>query len=124
MAKHKGIGEVIATASRGSFGFGDLTKLAANVSTINRQLEVPRRMLKLAMEWGKVERVLPKVEMLPGEKRRDRVLSADEETRYLGAAVAIGESTLKSYGRALEGIRATMRVRNRFDPKTRFCFGM
>src|SRR5437763_1334984 len=34
------------------------------VSSINRQLEVLRRMLKLAMEWRKVERALPKVEML------------------------------------------------------------
>jgi len=30
IAQHKGIGEVIAMASRGSFGFGDLTKLAAD----------------------------------------------------------------------------------------------
>ncbi len=61
------------------------------VSTINRQLEVLRRLLKLAMEWGKVEKALPKVEMLPGENHRDRVLSADEEARYLEAATIIGE---------------------------------
>jgi integrase len=79
------------------------------VSTINRQLEVLRRMLKLATEWGKVEKVLPKVEMLPGENQRNRVLTAEEETRYLDAATDIGNGILESYLRALEGIRATMR---------------
>jgi hypothetical protein len=45
-------------------------------------------MLKLAAEWGKVERLLPKVEMPSGENHRERVLSADEERRYLSAASA------------------------------------
>ena len=31
------------------------------IASINRQLEVLRRMLKLAVEWGKVEKLLPKV---------------------------------------------------------------
>jgi len=31
------------------------------VSSVNRELEVLRRSLKLAMEWGKVEKILPKV---------------------------------------------------------------
>ena len=79
------------------------------VTTINRQLEVLRRMFKLAVEWGKVEKALPKVEMLPGEKHRDRVLSADEENSYINAATAIGESVLAAYTRALDGIRATQR---------------
>ncbi|MCL5745159.1 MAG: site-specific integrase [Acidobacteria bacterium] len=61
------------------------------VSTINRQLEVLRRMLKLATEWGKVDKALPKVEMLPGENHRDRVLSTDEEARYQAPPTAIGE---------------------------------
>jgi integrase len=90
------------------------------VSTINRQLEVLRRMLKLAMEWGKVEKVLPKVEMLPGENQRDRVLSADEEARYLEAATAIGEDILETYRRALEGIRATMRGEQPTRPEDPF----
>ena len=51
------------------------------VSSINRELQVLRRMLALAQEWGKVERVLPKVRMLSGERHRERVLSADEEAR-------------------------------------------
>jgi integrase len=79
------------------------------VSSINRQLEVLRRMLKLAMEWGRIDKALPKIEMLPGENHRDRVLSADEEAAYLESATAIGEDILESYRRALEGIRATKR---------------
>jgi integrase len=77
------------------------------VSSINRQLEVLRRMLKLATEWGKVDKMLPRVSMLPGQKRRERVLSADEETRYLHAANSIGDGILSAYKRTLQGIRAT-----------------
>jgi integrase len=90
------------------------------VSTINRQLEVLRRMLKLAMEWGKVERALPKIEMLPGENHRERVLSADEEARYLEAATAIGEGIQEGYRRALEGTRATMRGEQPIRPEDPF----
>jgi hypothetical protein len=50
------------------------------VSSINRQLEVLRRMLKLATEWGRVDKVLPRVSMLPGQKRRERVLSTEGRT--------------------------------------------
>ena len=45
------------------------------VSTVNRELQVLRRMFMLAMEWGKVEKVLPRVRMIPGEAHRDRILS-------------------------------------------------
>lgn len=79
------------------------------VASINRQLEVLRRMLKLAVEWGKVEKAIPKIEILPGENHRDRVLSSDEEVRYFNAATAIGEEIQEAYRRALLGIRATMR---------------
>ncbi len=95
-------------------------EVGLEVSTINRQLEVLRRMLKLAMEWGKVEKALPKVEMLPGENHRDRVLSADEEASYLEAATAIGEDLLESYRRALEGIRATKRGEEPIRPEDPF----
>jgi integrase len=90
------------------------------VSTINRQLEVLRRMLKLAVEWGKVEKALPKIEMLPGENHRDRVLSEDEESRYLDAAKAIGEDIQECYRRALEGIRAVMRGKQPIEPTDPF----
>jgi len=56
------------------------------VASINRELQVLRRMFHLAQEWGKVEKVLPKVRMLSGERHRERVLTAEEETKYSGAA--------------------------------------
>lgn len=77
-----------------------------SIASINRQLEVLRRLLKLATDWGKVERTLPKVEMLPGENHRDRVLSADDEASYLEATVSIGRVIEADYQRALNGIRA------------------
>ena len=90
------------------------------VSTINRQLEVLRRLLKLAVEWGKLDKVPPKVEMLPGERHRDHVLSLEEEERYLNATTALGEGIQESYRRALEGIRATMRGEQPIEPEDPF----
>lgn len=55
-------------------------------SSINRELQVLRRMFALAQEWGRVEKVLPKVKKLPGERHRERVISHAEEDRYLVAA--------------------------------------
>ena len=76
------------------------------VSSINRELEVLRRMLRLALEWGKLDKAPPKIELLPGEAHRDRVLTAGEETRYFEAAEQIGHWIEDSYTRALHGIRA------------------
>lgn len=56
------------------------------VASINRELQVLRRMFHLAQEWGKVEKVLPRVRMTPGERHRERVLAFDEEKRYLDGA--------------------------------------
>lgn len=56
------------------------------ISSINRELQVLRRMFHLAQEWGKVEKVLPEVTMLPGERHRERVLSFEEEEQYLAKA--------------------------------------
>ena len=78
-------------------------------SSINRHLQVLRRMLKLAIEWGKSEKVLSRVRMLPGENRRERVLSPTEESAYLEAACALGDGIVEDYQRALEGIRAVSR---------------
>jgi hypothetical protein len=50
------------------------------ITTVNRELQVLRRMFTLAIEWRKVERALPKVRTLPGEAQRDRVVSAFEES--------------------------------------------
>jgi hypothetical protein len=56
------------------------------VATLNRELQVLRRMFTLAEEWRKVERALPKVAMLPGKGHRDRVLSDTDEALYFRAA--------------------------------------
>jgi integrase len=73
-------------------------------------------MFKLAQEWGKVEKVLPRVKLLPGENRRERVLIPEEETAYLEAATAIGNEIERDYQRALTGIRAMKRGQ---EPRTR-----
>jgi len=57
------------------------------VASLNRELQVLRRMFRLAEEWGRVEKALPTVRMLPGEKHRERVLTPEEEDLYfMGAA--------------------------------------
>lgn len=42
------------------------------VSSINRELQVLRRMIHLSQEWGKVDKVLPRIRMLSGERHRER----------------------------------------------------
>src|SRR6266568_6543260 len=56
------------------------------VSTVNSSLRVLRRVLRQAAEWGLLQTV-PRIKMLPGERHRERVLSVEEEARYLAAAV-------------------------------------
>src|SRR5258706_13877711 len=46
---------------------------------------VLRRVMRLAVEWGVLES-MPKVKLLPGEKHRERVVTHEEEARYLAAA--------------------------------------
>jgi integrase len=55
------------------------------VSSVNGSLRILRRVLRLAVEWGELQ-TLPKVRMLKGERHRERVLTADEEARYLAGA--------------------------------------
>ena len=55
------------------------------VSSINSSIRVLRRILNLAVEWGLVESIT-KLALLPGEHHRERVVTPDEEQRYLGAA--------------------------------------
>jgi len=90
------------------------------VSSINRRLEVLRRMFKLAMEWGTVEKPLPKVAMLPGAKRRERVLSVEEETAYVRATMELGQNILAAHGKALTGIRARLRGIEPVKPRDPF----
>jgi integrase len=96
------------------------TDAGMQVSTINRDLATLRRMFHLAQEWERVTTILPKVRMLPGENQRERVLTAQEESRYLEAAVAIGDGMLRSYDRALEGIRAAVRGEQPIKPADPF----
>jgi len=55
------------------------------VSSINSAIRVLRRVLSLAVEWGVIESVLT-LALLPGEQHRERVITANEEMRYLAAA--------------------------------------
>ena len=55
------------------------------VSAINGDLRTLRRLLRLAFEWELIPKP-PVVHALPGERTRDRVISFDEEQKYLAAA--------------------------------------
>ena len=55
------------------------------VASINASLRVLRRVLRLAAEWGAIESA-PTVQLLRGERHRERVISEQEEARYLAAA--------------------------------------
>jgi integrase len=56
------------------------------VSSVNRELQALRRMFALAVEWGRVDKALPKVRMISGEAHRERVLTPAEEATYLANA--------------------------------------
>lgn len=56
------------------------------VASVNRELQALRRMLALAQEWRKVEKALPRVRMIAGERHRERVITPQEEASYLAAA--------------------------------------
>lgn len=51
------------------------------VASINRELQVLRRLLHLAVEWGFVDQA-PKIRMLTGEQHREFVLTPEEEAKY------------------------------------------
>lgn len=94
--------------------------LGMKIATVNRELQVLRRMFALATEWGKVERNLPRVRMIPGEAHRDRVVTVNEERLYFDAAQAVGNAALEAYQAALEGIRATQRGAMPVKPRDPF----
>lgn len=54
-------------------------------SSVNSSLRVLRRVLRLAVEWG-IAPTSPKIRLLRGEHHRERVVTRDEEMRYLAAA--------------------------------------
>ena len=53
--------------------------------SINSSLRVSRRVLRLAIKRGTLE-AAPKIELLHGERRRERLVTPEEEARYLAAA--------------------------------------
>jgi integrase len=55
------------------------------VATVNASLRILRRVLRVAEEWGELEKA-PRVKMLPGESHRERVVTCEEEARYLASA--------------------------------------
>ena len=55
------------------------------VSSVNSSLQVLRRIMRLASQWGEIQ-VAPLIKMLPGERHREHVVKSDEEARYLAAA--------------------------------------
>ena len=55
------------------------------VSSINSTLRILRRILRLAVEWSVLDSC-QKVKLLPGEKRRERVVTPEEEAKYLAVA--------------------------------------
>ncbi len=55
------------------------------ISSVNNVLRVLRRTLNLAVEWGVLE-AAPKIKLLSGEHRRERVVTHEDEARYLAAA--------------------------------------
>jgi len=56
-----------------------------SVVTVNGDLRTLRRIFSLAVEWGKLDRA-PVIHELPQPKGRDRVVSFEEEARYLAKA--------------------------------------
>jgi integrase len=56
------------------------------VSTVNSSLQVLRRTLRLAVEWGATKSA-PPIKMLPGERHRERVVTPQEQAKYLAAAL-------------------------------------
>jgi integrase len=55
------------------------------VSTVNSSLQVLRRILRLAVEWGALQSA-PIVKMLPGTRHREHVVTPQEEALYLATA--------------------------------------
>jgi integrase len=58
------------------------------VGTVNRELRVLRRVLRLAVEWKLLEKA-PDVAMAGAEKRRERVVKDDEFQQYLACSTPL-----------------------------------
>jgi integrase len=84
------------TTEKASEFAGDRQAQGLQVSTVNSSLRVLRRVLRIASEWGLLNSV-PKIRMLPGERHRERVVTFEEEAKYLAA----GPEPLASVGAVL-----------------------
>jgi hypothetical protein len=56
------------------------------ISSVNSSLQVLRRTLRLAVEWGAVQSA-PNVKMLSGARRRERIVTPQDQAKYLAAAL-------------------------------------
>jgi len=59
--------------------------LKLQISSVNSSLQVLRRVLRVAAEWGALA-AAPSVRMLPGARSRERVITPVEEAKYLAAS--------------------------------------
>jgi integrase len=82
------------------------------IATVNSSLRVLRRVLNLAVEWGVIT-AAPKLKVLSGERRRERVVTAEEEAKYL----AVASEPLSSIATVLAdtGMRPEECVRMRWE---------
>lgn len=55
------------------------------ISSVNSSLQVLRRVLRIAVEWGALN-AAPSVKMLPGARSRERVVDRLEEAKYLATS--------------------------------------
>lgn len=55
------------------------------ISSVNSSLQVLRRVLRVAVEWGELS-AAPSVKMLSGARSRERVVNPLEEAKYLAAS--------------------------------------
>ncbi len=85
------------------------------VSSINSSLRVLRRLLRLAVQWGVIP-ACPKINLLRGERHRERVVTPMEELKYIAAA----PEPLCSIATALidTGMRPEERFRLRWESLT------
>jgi integrase len=56
------------------------------IASVNHELRCVRRLLRLAFEWNRIDVAPPKIRLLSGETHRERVITPEEEARYLASA--------------------------------------
>jgi integrase len=59
-------------------------KKVLSAASVNRELATLRRLLRLAQDWGIIDRV-PRIRLLRGERTREFVLNYEQEKNYLAA---------------------------------------